>query len=172
MIKAQLVEFWMPVKGRDDYLISDKGRVKSLNYNRTGEVRILVGKHYAKSRYTIVTIGGKTRLNHVLVAESFIGPKPAGMQVNHKDGNRHNNSWSNLEYVTASENKLHAHRLGLAPCQKGESNNNAKLDADKVREIRRLKSEGLSQAKIASIFNVCNAAVGDVIRRKNWAHVA
>ena len=41
---------------------------------------------------------------HRLVAARYIGPCPEGMEVNHKDGNRENNHYLNLEYVTHAEN--------------------------------------------------------------------
>ena len=49
-----------------------------------------------------------------LVAEAFIGSL-TGLQVNHKDGNKLNNTVSNLEIVTASENIVHALHTGLHP---------------------------------------------------------
>ncbi len=50
---------------------------------------------------------------HRLVAQAFI-PNPLGLpEVNHKDGNRHNNAVSNLEWVTSSENSHHAVATGL-----------------------------------------------------------
>lgn len=51
---------------------------------------------------------------HYLVALFFIGDRPKDYQVNHKDGNKLNNSVNNLEYVTARENTRHAYDNGLA----------------------------------------------------------
>lgn len=45
---------------------------------------------------------------HRLILMTFKGPFPAGKQTNHKDLNRANNKLSNLEFVTPSENMLHA----------------------------------------------------------------
>lgn len=51
---------------------------------------------------------------HVLVARHFLPTGYfEGAFVNHKDGNKHNNHKDNLEWVTRSENELHAHRIGL-----------------------------------------------------------
>ena len=46
---------------------------------------------------------------------AFVGPRPALHETNHIDGNKANNALSNLEYVTKSENTIHAVRLGLRP---------------------------------------------------------
>jgi hypothetical protein len=52
-------------------------------------------------------------LIHRLVAQTFI-PNPENKpEVNHKDGNKHNCYYKNLEWVTPSENKQHAFDTGL-----------------------------------------------------------
>lgn len=50
---------------------------------------------------------------HQIVADQFLGGCPDGLVVNHKDGNKHNNSTCNLEFVTNLENIQHAWKNGL-----------------------------------------------------------
>lgn len=65
------------------------------------------------SNYRKVNLCGKIYKVAHLVAAAFIGPREPGMCINHIDGNKHNDSISNLEYVTPSENQKHALRIGL-----------------------------------------------------------
>lgn len=51
---------------------------------------------------------------HIAVAENFVSGKKDGLTVNHIDGNKANNHYTNLEWVTQSENMKHAYRTGLA----------------------------------------------------------
>lgn len=62
------------------------------NGNQYGRVALSVsGKYY--DRYI-----------HQMVAETYLGPRPDGMVIDHIDGDINNNSASNLEYVTREEN--------------------------------------------------------------------
>lgn len=55
----------------------------------------------------------KSVLLHRLVAEAFI-PNPEGKpEVNHDNGDKGNCTMSNLEWMTSSENKIHALKTGL-----------------------------------------------------------
>lgn len=72
--------------------------------NRSGYVRVTM---YKPSR--------TRHLLHRLVAEHFLEKKGGDMVVNHKDGNKKNNHYMNLEWVSRSENEKHAYRSGLRP---------------------------------------------------------
>lgn len=55
----------------------------------------------------------KTMFIHRLVAETYIKNTENKPQINHKDGNKLNNHFTNLEWVTQSENVKHAYNIGL-----------------------------------------------------------
>jgi hypothetical protein len=103
---------WKDVEGYEGlYLVSNDGRVrgtkskKELKYNYTynGYRRV---KLYRDAK-------GKTFMVHRLVANAFIANPQNKAQVNHKDGNKQNNTVGNLEWVTQAENLVHAVKLGL-----------------------------------------------------------
>lgn len=111
------------------------------------------------------------RLIHRLLAEAFI-PNPENKpQINHKDGNRRNNALDNLEWCTQSENNKHAHVTGLNIPPRGEKKRNAKLTAEKVREIRALKGR-LSQAEIGLRFGIAQQYVTKIQRGERWGWLA
>lgn len=110
-------EIWKPVKGYEDcYEVSNLGRVKSLTryvaHSRGGEQilrgRILKPSLCKKGHYFSVALrkGGdsKTQYIHFLVAKHFIGKRPKGLVIDHKDNNSKNNKDKNLRYCTQREN--------------------------------------------------------------------
>lgn len=114
-------EIWKPVKGYEGtYSVSSYGRFRRDTTSRGGKAGTII-KGYTKSRYIKVCLTNKEtkehkhRLVHSLVLESFIGDRPKGLVINHKDGNKFNNHLSNLEYVTNRENFIHALNTGLRP---------------------------------------------------------
>jgi hypothetical protein len=91
-----------------DYAVTDTGKVISYKRNPEGEP---VAEKTDKDSYPQVNLsnneeahGFKVFRVHDLVARAFLGPRPEGAEVLHKDGKRNNNAASNLKYGSRSEN--------------------------------------------------------------------
>lgn len=88
------------------YEISEDGRylrnVKSKKY-----LKVFLDEHHAKERYyaAFVNIKNKVRrvVMHEIVAECWLGPKPDGYETDHRDRDGTNSHYTNLRYVTHSE---------------------------------------------------------------------
>lgn len=63
----------------------------------------------SKANYWQVGTKGRAYPVHILVAYAFIGPRPEGYDVNHKDHNHDNNEIFNIEYLTIHENRSDNH---------------------------------------------------------------
>jgi hypothetical protein len=108
------MENWKAIEGTFGKIeVSDLGRIRSW---LRGDARILKTQEDQKGYVRVrVTIEGEKRSFkvHREVAKAFIENPQRKPQVNHKDGNKKNNSASNLEWVTNAENAHHAIENGL-----------------------------------------------------------
>ena len=107
---------------------------------------------------------------HQLVLAAFVGPCPEGQVVRHKNAVRDDNRLENLEYGTSKDNAQDRVRHGNQPKVKGESNPQAKLNEQQVREIRSLLGT-MPQKDIAKKFGVSRMTITVIKQRKVWSHV-
>jgi hypothetical protein len=95
----------------DFYIIYEDGRVYSTKTSKFLKPEVTRDGYY---QITLCTNGIPERLRvHQLVARLFISNKDNLPQINHKDGNKLNNSVDNLEWCTAYSNNKHARDTGL-----------------------------------------------------------
>ncbi len=151
---------------------------ESFRYGELGFVPRKILNQYLVKGYLKVSIwyrGKRTVVSvHRLVAIAFIPNPKRKPQINHIDGNRFNNSWSNLEWATGRENQDHAVRTGL--CPRGEEINTNKLTPEQVLEIRKRRFVGNrfspgNSAELASEFGVSLALINAIGNRYCWKHI-
>lgn len=98
---------WKDIKGFDGvYQVSDEGQVRRVFKSKTKPL-----KAWERGKYLTVCLsygGDKKRFTvHRLVAETFLDKPENATEVNHIDGDKHNNNVSNLEWVTGRGNQVH-----------------------------------------------------------------
>jgi len=121
---------------------------------------------YGYLRAQLHGIDGKcyNLLVHRLVALAFVPTTDVNLQINHKDGNKTNNWYSNLEWATNLQNAHHALRSGLMP--------HAVLNDQKCHQICHMLACGISQTEISNQLNIPYTTISSVFRRKNWIHIS
>jgi hypothetical protein len=162
---------WRDIRGYEGhYEVSKEGQVRSL---KRGSRIMAQATGPTGYRQVNLYLYGRVRhfYTHRLVADAFLGPIPEGMEVNHKDGNKDNNTLANLEIVTPEANLQHAREHGLIP-MRGEASHMAKLTEREVREIRLARANGERAAVVAARFGVCERSIYGIWSRRTWRHVA
>lgn len=161
-------EEWRPMVGFDGkYLVSNLGRASAL-LRGSQSCRKILRLSLCHGGYLKISLASRdgqvTRKIHRLVAEAFLGPCPDGMQVNHKDGDKHNNVICNLEYVTPKQNVQHALISGLRW-------KHLKLTDADVQTIRtRLESE--TPTEIAKEYGVSRGLISGIRNGYNRVEIA
>ena len=179
-----MTEIWWSVPGFEGlYEASNLGRIKSLD-------RMVPGRSKSSSTYMRRSPGGLLhptvgrggylfvglskdgtqgmRSAHSVIAETFLGPRPAERYTCHRDGNPANNALANLYYGTPSENVADARRHGTLSV--GERAGSAKLSEADVRFIR-AHAGVLSQSAMAARFGVGQSQISRIVSGIRWAHL-
>ncbi len=162
------MERWKQIEGFGGrYLVSDHGRILSIRRMGTAKRAKTVSDWMLKPeinydgyhRYTLYL--GKTpkhHLAHRLVARAFVG-KTNALTVNHKDGDKTNNHFSNLEYLTAAKNTSHAFASGLMKKHfTGRDKSLTKTERDEIKSLR----GKMRPRDIAAKFSVSYATIYNV----------
>jgi len=181
-------EKWKDILGFEGlYQASNKGRIKSLarstkryntliqRYTSTNQKERLMKLYLNKNGHIYVNLSkyGVTYTQQVgyFILLAFKGEKPKGFNIecSHKDGNALNNNKDNLLWESSSNNNLRKRDHGTILI--GSKNGNAKLNDIKVTEIKQHIVNGLSQRKIANMYDVTQSCIMKINTNKTWAHI-
>lgn len=162
-------EVWKEVIGfGGNYMISDNGKVYSRP--RMGSKNNFLNGHITDKgyhQYCLRSHKSKLMFTHVLVALHFV-PNPENKpHVNHIDGNKLNNHFSNLEWVTPSENNIHAIRMGLRNKQRKKQKFASREEVLKIRELY----PTTSQVKLSQMFSISRHSIQRIGTGISYKHI-
>lgn len=172
-------EIWASIANFPEYAASNLGNIKRLTPGKgTRPGRIIrqqfnkrTGYNYVKVRKDGATV---TCVIHRLVAPTYLGNRPTVKhQCNHKNGIKTDNRVENLEWVTRSENGIHAYRLGLShhisPC--GEKSTSSKITEEIAQAILDFPLGYGNGKLLAKKYNISKSIVSAIIVRRTWKHL-
>ena len=172
-----MIENWKSVIGYEDlYEVSDLGNVRSLdrfvpkerNPRKGKLLKPRVDVKGAGYRYINLSKNGVSKkVNvHILVLESFIGPRPfPEAHARHLDGKRDNPTLTNLVWGTQVENAQDKVIHGTHA--RGENSKKAVLNQEFVDWI---KESNQTSIFLASIFDVASSTIRAVRIGQNWSY--
>jgi hypothetical protein len=196
-------EHWLPVVGYESlYEVSNLGRVRSSAHGKGRRYGHILKPALSRQGYRVVVLcqngNLRTQQVHALVAAAFVGSRPAGYQINHKNCNKLDNAPANLEYLSVTEHHEHTRinrllatgnrhgsqtrpesrtygerngaRLHPDRILRGEALPQTRLTEAQVREILH-NSNHASTRRLAAQFNVSRTTIQHVLHGRTWKHI-
>lgn len=166
------------------YQISSFGRVRSLtriHYTvikgtlciRKRQSQIIKSRLLAGNRPGVVLSKNSVKKDYIvaaLLAYAFIGPRPLGMQICHRNGVSTHNFPDNIYYGTPKQNAEDCTKHGTRFYPKGSKNGTHVLLEEDIPKIRALI--GFSTLReIGEIFNVSPQTICDIRKGRLWSHL-
>lgn len=154
------------------YEVSNLGEIRNVRLKKIRKSINLSKKGYRCSSFTMGNIKDKMTFNyHRAVACTFIPTNDYTLTINHKDGDKLNNTVDNLEWCSNKENMQHAFENNLFKSRQGTKNNSNLLTEDEVRLIRKLyipRHPEFSGVELAKKFGVHASTIQSIIHRRKW----
>jgi hypothetical protein len=146
--------------GKIETLVQRTGRL-SANGTFREQVPYKNREGYCRVKYSYKDI-----FVHRIVFQKFIGDLNSDMVINHIDGDKTNNSVSNLEQVTHQKNMDHMVEM----LQKnGETLNSKKLNFAKAEKIRsEFKSGTFTEVDLSKKYGITTPSIYAIIKLKTW----
>lgn len=116
--------------------------------------------------YGMASFQGKTWKAHRLIYTFLVGKIPEGLILRHTC---HQPACINVDHLVLGKNIDNYNDMVRAGRQKrGSAHPNAKLNEDKVREIRKLQKEKWTYRQLANKFGVCRRTIWTVLKGRKW----
>ena len=177
-------EIWKPIPGfKGMYEASNLGRIRNVERiiidkrGRDHPIKGCVRKLHTTPTcpyYVIVLSKGRREFHnylvHRLIASTFLKDYTPELEINHIDGNKHNNRVDNLEMATRLENITHARKTGLAN-DVGTNNSRSVLSEALVRKGKVYRKWGLNVSGLAREYGVKPATLLLAVQGKTYKNI-
>lgn len=154
------MERWQIIESNPNYEVSNTGRIRRIGRDKDHSVSVNT-RGYLKTDLYQNSVRSSARV-HRLVAEAFIPNPEHKPEVNHKDGNKLNNTVDNLEWVTKKENCKHAWDTGLVSPSRSMLGRRNPNSGRKGKPIRIVETGEIFESSIE-----CEKAIGGNNRHIN-----
>jgi hypothetical protein len=142
---------------RDGKIMGRRGKFLQPWIGRGGYLKVCL-KYNGNVRWVYV---------HRLMCETYLDNPLNKKEINHIDGNKLNNALSNLQWVTRSENGLHAFKNKLNDAPKGENNGVHKLSYADVLSIRAM--QGVKKGvELSKEYGVNKGHICNIQKNRYW----
>jgi hypothetical protein len=159
-------EVWKQIENHPNYSISNFGNIRNDNTGKKLS-KVLNNGYYAFS-FCYSKTNRKTIRLHRLVAMAFISNLNNLPNINHIDGCKTNNHYSNLEWVNQDDNVKHSVKTGLHKVKRGSQSGMGKLTENDVKIIRERLSNGDKCIDIAKDFSTTTGAIYGIKKGQSW----
>jgi len=160
------MEEWRQIKGYPNYEVSDWGNIRNIHKNPPKTLKPFIDRQGYKQVDLSLNCQPKQYRIACLVAAAFLGSRPRGTVLHHKDETKTNDIPINLEYIT-----FKAHNLAHIRVYRGENGSNSKLTALDVFNLKYWVRTELSYLKIAQMFNISPGYLSHLVKGRTWAYL-
>lgn len=164
------------------YLVTNTGEVYSEPYSyevrnqhgATGKFinrgQILLKGAINNTGYKQIKIDGRYECVHKIVAKLFLENPYNFTEVNHKNGNKLDNTVNNLEWCSRAYNVQHSYQMGLNKGATGTSNGrNILREVDVINIVEMYSFCNVTQKTIAAYYKVAQITISNILTGKSWS---
>lgn len=171
------MEKWRLIKDYPNYKVSNMGNVMHIRGNilrpfDRGKNGPILQRGYLTVHLCSKDVKGYDNHSvHSLVMGAFVGTRPKGMVINHKNGIRWDNRLENLEYCTQSYNRKQDFIMGRQSFR-GEKNNQVKLTEVEVKQIVELYGTGgYTYRQLSKKYGVHPSGISNIFNGHCWSYL-
>lgn len=136
-----------------------------------GMPRVVRNGYVCVALYSPTTKKTNAEYLHRLIGKAFIANPKRLLCMNHKDGDKMNNSLSNLEWCCKGHNNRHAYRSGLRKSGHGGGHNTPIMCVETGETFKSITQAAEANGLTTSALGECLSGRNKTCARKHWKYI-